>query len=90
MIQSGRPPLEEGQHDDDAQLAGQRAERFGRGTGNGFCLVENGGVFRLAEVQSVVQFLQDDELRTGLGCLADAGLQLADVRFPVRRIALLD
>ena len=79
MIDAGRAALKEGKHQDYAQFLGQGSERLGGRAGDGFCQIAEFGVLFLTEIQTVVQFLQHNQLRTLGGSFPDIALQAGDV-----------
>ena len=89
VVDAGCTALEQRQHDDHAQFLGQGAERLRGRAGNGFCQVAQAGVFFLAEIQAVVQFLQNYQLGTLGGACADIGLKAGDVARNVGGAVLL-
>jgi hypothetical protein len=90
VVEARHAPLEEGDHEDYAQLPGQRAERVGARSRHRFGQVEVRRVFRLAEVESVVQLLQHHQLRARFRAGADAVHEFLGVGAEVRRVRLLD
>ena len=58
VVEAGGAPLEERGYDDHAVLAGHLAEELGARAGYGLGKVERFNIFRLAEVERVVQLLQ--------------------------------
>ena len=74
MVETCGTTLEEREDEHDAQLTRQCSVLLGAGPRDGLCLVEDVDVLRLAEVEAIVQLLQDDELGA-LGCdLTNGGL----------------
>ncbi len=71
MIESGSPALEEGGDNDHAMFLGEFSEESSRRTGNRLGKVEVVDILHLAEIKSVMQFLQYDEFRTRLRKVGD-------------------
>ena len=71
-------------------LPGQRAETLGAGAGNGFGQVELADRLVLAEVRTVVQFLQQHQLGALPGGLADALLDVGQIGLARAVVAVLD
>ena len=65
MVQAGGALLEQGNHQHQVQLPGQGLEALAAGSVQRLGQVELAGVFRLAEIQARVQFLQHHQLRAG-------------------------
>ena len=80
VVQAGGALLEQRADQYHAVLPGQFAEALGRGAGDGFGEVEFVHRFVLAEVRAIVQFLQQDELRAGLGGFGHALFDDGEVR----------
>ena len=72
MVQACRPALKERGDDDHTKLLGQLAEELRRRSWDRLGEVEVRDVFRLAEVERVVQLLEHDELCAPPGEVADA------------------
>ena len=71
MVQARGTLLEKGKHQDDTQFFRQGTEGFRRWAGDRLCQVKHTRIFRLAEIQAVMQFLQDDQFRSLPGSLTD-------------------
>ena len=67
--------LKKREHQHHAQFLGQGAEGLGGRTGDGLCQVTQTGVFLLAEIKGIVQFLKDHELGALGGGFPDIALQ---------------
>jgi hypothetical protein len=82
--------LEKGGDDDDIALFGNGSEELCRWAGNGLGEVEEVDIFRLTEIKTVVQFLEDDELGTLIGEGSAFGGEPLLVVFFVGGVMLLD
>ena len=71
MVQARGTLLEKGKHQDNTQFFRQGTEDFRRWAGDRLCQVEHTRIFRLAEIQAVMQFLQDDQFRSLPGSFTD-------------------
>ena len=79
VVEASRATLEEAGDEHDAVLPCHLRVEFSCFAWDGCCVAEGSGVLRLAEVGTVVQFLQHDELCTLLCKFGDAGGQLLPV-----------
>ena len=84
MIEARRTALEERCNDYHAQILRQLAVEFGRWTRDGFSKVEVLHILYLAEVERVVELLQNDEFSATLSqvddALGEARLVIGDIR----------
>ncbi len=71
VIKPGRAALKERGDDDDFFFAGDCAEAFGAGTGDGLGEIEERGVFALAEILRAKELGQADDVRAFAGGFAD-------------------
>ncbi|OAV64160.1 hypothetical protein Barb6_03365 [Bacteroidales bacterium Barb6] len=79
VIKSGRTFLKEGQNEDNAQFTCQCAVGFRGRSGYGFRQIKHRRVFRLAEVERIVEFGEDDEFGSPAGTGTDGGIQPGDI-----------
>ena len=90
MIEPRGTALKEGEDEHDAACTRHLSEVFRGGAGNGFGEAEGVRVFRLAEVEAVVELLKDDELGALSGASADGLREAGDVGLAVGCVMLLD
>jgi len=69
VIQSRSPAFKKRCNENDTRLTGDLAVKVGRRPRNGFGPVETFGIFGLAEIQAVMQFLEYYKLGALLGVL---------------------
>lgn len=89
MIQSGGTAFEQGGDQHDVVGGGYLTVEAGGRTGDGLCQVEQTGVFRLTEIRCVMEFLEYNQLRTGLCHGGNVAVQLFEVLFEVGGTGLL-
>ena len=90
VVESQSSPLKQRGDNDHAQPSGQCTEEVGGGSRYGLCLVEHADVFRLTEVQPVVQLLQHHQFGALSGQLCYLVGQPAAVVVAVGSVMLLD
>ena len=89
VIQAGGTTLEERGHQYHVIFLGQLSEKGRRWAGDGLSQVEHIDIFGLTEIERVVQFLQNDELRALLGERGDVFGQTLLVGGGIGSIVLL-
>ena len=82
--------LKERQHEHHTTRTSYLAKVRGRGSGDRFSHVEDGGVLRLTEIEAVVQLLKHHELGTFGGTRPDSVRKAGDVVGHVGRVMLLN
>ena len=82
--------LKERQHEHHTTRTSYLAKVRGRGSGDRFSHVEDGGVLRLTEIEAVVQLLKHHELGTFSGTRPDSVRKAGDVVGRVGRVMLLN
>ena len=90
VIEPGGAAFEERRDDDDLLFAGDCAEAFGAGAGDGFGEIEERGVFALAEILCAKELGQADDVRALARRLADAVGGLIEVRIGIGAAGHLD
>ena len=85
VVQTRRPALEQRTNQHQPVLCRQLRVKRGRGTGNAFGQVKQVGGFLLAEIQSIMQFLQNHQFRTLSPAIGDFLRQHRFVLFRIGR-----
>ena len=90
VVQPRRALFEQGRDQHHAMLLGQRRQARGAGAGDGLGQIELVYRFVLAKIRTVVQLLQQYELRAGASGFSHAGFDDGQVGGGIAVVALLD
>ncbi len=90
VVKTGSATLENRSDDDHSEFAGESRVRFGNFRVDADGEVEIVGILRLAEVERIVEFLVDDELRPVGGQMVNLLLNPTTVVGDVGRVMLLN
>ena len=90
MIESCSTAFKERNDEHNLMLCRNFSVELGGRAGNGFGQIEKVGVFRLAEIETVVQFLQYHKFSTLLGSLGNMLSDFLLVGFDIGRASQLD